>query len=304
MRSVSFLFPLALLYTAHALSSIDRPGGIRLNKVFKATYSRRQADALIESGRVSVNGRPVDSKGGFLDVPYVDEIQLDGKTIEGWEEMNRIHQQQEGDGRETKANLAQTSLEYVKYWKPIGVTCTTDPQIAGNIIKEIQRDGYNPKHRVFPVGRLDKSTSGIILLTSDGQLVNSALRSKHKRPKVYEVGVDRPIRSADLDRWRNGVVITTETVRNGVRKDTTAKTLPCEVEALDDYWLQMTLVEGRNRQVRKMTAALNYETIELHRVEFMGINLNSLEGPGDWAPLDKEEMKIVSDVLREAEGSN
>ena len=184
MRSVSFLFPLALLYTAHALSSIDRPGGIRLNKVFKATYSRRQADALIESGRVSVNGRPVDSKGGFLVVPYVDEIQLDGKTIEGWEEMNRIHQQQEGDGRETKANLAQTSLEYVKYWKPIGVTCTTDPQIAGNIIKEIQRDGYNPKHRVFPVGRLDKSTSGIILLTSDGQLVNSALRSKHKRPKL------------------------------------------------------------------------------------------------------------------------
>jgi len=295
-------------------------GGIRLNKVFKKTHSRREADALIESGRVAVNGVPVTEKGGFLVRPYVDEISLDGTVVEGWEEMNsaardnqddeNLRQQQwqsQSVGKERSSNKIQKQreqFEYIKYWKPRGVTCTTDPKVPENIITAIRRDGYRPPHRVYPVGRLDKDTSGLILLTSDGRLPNAALRSKNKRPKVYEVRVDKPIRQKDLQRWRDGVVITTETVRNGVRKSTTAKTLPCKVEKLggdiDPRLMRMTLVEGRNWQVRKMTEALGYRTEQLERVEFACIGLDHLDGPGDWAPLDRREQKIVEDLLRDA----
>lgn len=285
--------------------------GIRLNKVFKKTHSRREADALLESGRVEVNGKCVMQKGGFLVVPYVDEVKLDGKVVEGWEEMNGIPQNQlaskdttshktDSQKRRNGAPASTRQFQYIKYWKPRGVTCTTDRKIPSNIIDAILSDGYQPRHRIYPVGRLDKDTSGLILLTSDGRLPNSALRMKNKQPKNYEAVVDRPIRRADLQRWRDGVVITTDVARNGKHKSITAKTLPCDAQLLDPYCVQLTLVEGRNRQVRKMTAALDYTTVELMRTEFMGIGLDPLEGPGDWGLLDEEEMEIVQNVLQSA----
>lgn len=287
-------------------------GGIRLNKVFKETHSRREADKLVESGRVEVNGKRVMQKGGFLVVPYVDEVKLDGKVVWGWEEMNGIHPDTalankvhvRGSRQERRPahTLSTKPFQYIKYWKPRGVTCTTDRKIPSNIIDAIMSDGFKPRHRIYPVGRLDKDTSGLILLTSDGRLPNSALRMKNKQPKVYEALVDRPISRADLQRWQDGVVITTDVARNGKHKSVTAKTLPCDARILDDdrYRVQLTLVEGRNRQVRKMTAALDYTTVELMRTQFMGIGLDPLEGPGEWAALDKEEMNTVRRVLKGA----
>ena len=293
-----------------------------MNKVFKKTHSRREADKLLESGRIEVNGERVMQKGGFLVVPYVDEVKLDGKIVEGWEEMNGIqpppppprgnvnskdlrrsitnNSDDKEHRRKQNTPISTKQFQYVKYWKPRGVTCTTDRKIPSNIIDAILSDGYRPRHRIYPVGRLDKDTSGLILLTSDGRLPNSALRMKNKQPKIYEAVVDRPIRRTDLQRWRDGVVITTDVARNGKHKSITAKTLPCDAELLDDYCVQLTLVEGRNRQVRKMTAALDYTTVELMRTEFMGIGLDPLEGPGDWALLDEDEMDIVKGVLENA----
>jgi len=204
------------------ISSGDEEG-IRLNKVFKATHSRREADDLIASGRVSVNGKPVDSKGGFKVIPFRDIISLDGKPIQGWEGMNALadpDRQQSSASGKSKAtsnqqqsqsqsqsssrdnNLQMEQFEYVKYFKPLGVTCTTDSRIRDNIIDSIERDGYKPRHRVYPVGRLDKETSGLILLTSDGRLVNSVLRGEKKQPKVYKVMVDRRLDDYHLQRLR------------------------------------------------------------------------------------------------------
>lgn len=169
--------------------------GIRLNKVFKATHSRREADKLIESGRVCINGTPVQTKGGMRVIPYRDEISLDGKIIRGWERMNAIDENNNdvgthGNQIDVGGDLNTSSFEYVKYYKPRGVTCTTDLRIDCNIIDAIRSDGYHPKHRVYPVGRLDKDTSGLIILTSDGRMVNSVLRGERKQEKVYNVMVN------------------------------------------------------------------------------------------------------------------
>jgi len=178
---------------------------IRLNKVFKATHSRRQADNLIQEGRVSVND---EISYGCMVVPFQDVVALDGQIVTGWEDMNAIRQKDDVDSH----------LEYVKYWKPRGVTCTTDLNIKGNIVDEItQVDGYRPKHRIYPVGRLDKDTSGLILLTSDGRVPNASLRSQNRQSKVYRVRVHAPLADEDLEHLKNGVVITTVAQRDGKR---------------------------------------------------------------------------------------
>jgi 23S rRNA pseudouridine2604 synthase len=283
--------------------------GIRLNKVFKATHSRREADALIESGRVSVNGKPVQAKGGFKVIPFVDHVALDGIPIQGWEAMNGFATKQKQNAvtpkKEPKKSPPITAstrnFEYIKYYKPRGVTCTTDRSIKSNIIDDlIQKRGYQPKHRVYPVGRLDKDTSGLILLTSDGRLPNSALRGQFKQPKIYQVYVDKPLQPNDLRKLRDGVVITTVAQRDGGGKALTAPTLPCRVEPISSRGVTMTLVEGRNRQIRKMMQALGYEVVELHRIQFMGITLDPLTRAGEWVNLNDSEMKMVQDVLERA----
>ena len=185
---------------------------IRLNKVFKATHSRRQSDLLIQQGRVSVNGiriLPTTSRGGSSSssssddddnagvgikvMPYVDEVRLDGKIVEGWEEIhgfsrpssspsssssvgeyavhsNPYAQFQSSKDKTTATNKDKSkndinrnrTYQYIKYWKPRGVICTTDRSIRNNIMEQLNKDGYFPPHRVFPVGRLDKDTSGKI----------------------------------------------------------------------------------------------------------------------------------------------
>ena len=220
-------------------------GGIRLNKVFKATHSRREADALIKSGRVCVNGVPVEANNlGKKVVPFQDVISLDGKVIDGWEAMNAINKREIQNNTQMQIRIAKdhrsqsglhdhgdkynhsinnndddlhhhhrtnnaatssssSSFEYIKYYKPVGVTCTTDSRIKDNIIDDlIHNHGYRPRHRVYPVGRLDKETSGLILLTSDGRVVNSVLRGENKHAKVYNVMVNDSLTETDLQRLR------------------------------------------------------------------------------------------------------
>lgn len=383
---------------------------IRLNKVFKATHSRRAADELICNGRVCVNGVRVTARDvGVRVTPYEDVITLDDEVVVGWEGMNyavlvdgrsdvetaaaaaaapptmvneegyheakenkgndrRIdinnatekiytdderwndhHHQQKEHEQQQQSLLEQqqqqrrhllrqsiSTFEYVKYYKPIGITCTTDPLIKDNIIHSIcNQSGYMPKHRIYPVGRLDKLTSGLILLTSDGRLVNSVLRRENKYPKVYEVTVDVELTNEHINQLRNGIIIKTISQRSsssssnndkGRDKNTLiARTRPCIVTRIigndddgssssskNNRSCRMTLIEGRNRQIRKMMGALGLTVISLRRIEFMGIQLHSdnnsttaipssssssLKRPGDWAYLNKDEMKLIEDAL-------
>ncbi|OEU23474.1 pseudouridine synthase, partial [Fragilariopsis cylindrus CCMP1102] len=234
--------------------------------------SRREADKLIAEGggRITINNIPVTSKGGHFVIPYIDIIRLDQNLVQ-------------------ESSSDQYKFEYIKYWKPKGIICTTDLTIPYNIINELQTvDGYNPtsKKRIYPVGRLDKDTSGLILLTNDGRLPNSSLRQQYKKSKVYELKLNycltgkQELQNA-IDRLSKGVTITTETVRNGIRKSLTALTKPCYVEPIytDDnsgeevWWLRVVLEEGRNRQVRKMINTIGYSVIELERVSFADITL-------------------------------
>lgn len=167
--------------------------GIRLNKVFKATHSRRAADDLILSGRVTVNGVPVENKGGFKVIPFLDEVALDGRIIHGWEALNGlIKSSGESEDFDPKTKKKQQhisslphleispintdSFEYIKYWKPRGVVCTTDRSIQDNIIDSIIDDGFRPRHRVYPVGRLDKDTSGMYD-NEAGYLMSSSIQN-------------------------------------------------------------------------------------------------------------------------------
>jgi pseudouridine synthase len=311
--------------------------GVRLNKVFKAKYSRRVADSFIATGRVRINGSPVHTKGGTFVVPYKDIIELDGKVVKGWEDLvvmeaqqqqhhqhhSQLKEEEKWKEKNIQSNKNKDSVslslqglsgssssntdpfEYVKYYKPLGVTCTTDPKVKRNIIDEITlRNGLKPRHRIFPVGRLDKDTSGLILLTSDGRLPNASLRLSQKQPKTYIVTVDRDISEETIQKLQSGIVITTVAQRDrGVRKPFTARTKPCIVErgglgtTTANRTVIITIMEGRNRQIRKMMEALRLNVVALKRVKFAGITLDGLKFPGDWKRLNQKEMKIIELIL-------
>jgi len=270
--------------------------------VFKSTYSRRQADDLIGSGRVTVNGNPINSKGGFRVVPFTDKVELDGKVFRGWEEMNGFVRNNKKDPKSfqktNKMTTDEKALEYFKYWKPKGIVCTTDRSVGSNIIDSIVSKGCSPKHRIYPVGRLDKDSSGVIILTSDGRLPNALLRGEFKKQKTYKVTVNKSLKMSDLRKLAEGVVITTVAQRDGNRSDPlTAKTLPCVVEQIEKDILLITIVEGRNRQIRKMLDALDYDVVRLHRIEFCGIKLKPLSRSGEWAKLSQDELRVISSSL-------
>ena len=241
LQSPSYILLYIVLYInkIHVNAFSQSPEPIRINKVLKKTHSRRQADQLIADGRLSVNNEPVHSAGQRV-IPYQDKIRLDGRIVEGWEELNHL-----GSDESVSTSKHQV-FEYIKYWKPIGVTCTTDRRINDNIIDSLYHDGCNPKSRLFPVGRLDKDTSGLILMTNDGRLPNASLRGKYKHPKTYMVKADRPVSHHDIEKLRNGVVITTLAQRDGNRsKPLTAPTLPCDVRMVQSQYAQSHNLESR-----------------------------------------------------------
>jgi 23S rRNA pseudouridine2604 synthase len=222
---------------------------MRLNKFISETglCSRREADKWIEAGRVTCNGAPA-ALGTRVEAG--DEVRVDGKPVG-----------------------AKKRQVYIALNKPVGITCTTEQHIEGNIVELI---GY--AERIFPVGRLDKDSEGLILLTNDGDIVNEILRSENNHEKEYIVTVDRPITDLALRMMAEGVKIMG------------ALTKPCRVSRISDQTFRMILTQGLNRQIRRMCSALGYRAQRLQRVRIINLELGRL-GSGEWRELTAAEVK-------------
>lgn len=232
---------------------------IRINKYLSEVgfCSRREADRLLEEGRITINGR-VPELG--TKVSDEDEIFVDGKTIKKVEE----------------------EFVYIAFNKPVGIVCTTDTKREKNNIV----DYINHPKRIFPIGRLDKPSEGLILLTSDGDIVNKILRARNNHEKEYYVRVNKPITEKFLEKMRNGVPIL----------DTVTK--KCEVEKIDTMNFRIVLTQGLNRQIRRMCEHLDYEVKKLKRVRIMNIKLDL--AIGKWRNLTAEEMNELNGLLEDS----
>jgi 23S rRNA pseudouridine2604 synthase len=228
---------------------------VRINKFISETgfCSRREADKLVEAGRVTINGeRAVLGSQAITG----DEVRIDG-------------------------NLLQTESKtvYIALNKPTGITSTTEEHIKGNIV-----DFVGHHERIFPIGRLDKDSEGLILLTNDGDIVNRILRAEGRHEKEYVVTVDRPITSSFVTGMSSGVKILGE------------KTLPCEVTRISERVFRIILTEGKNRQIRRMCSAFGYEVRRLQRIRIMNIRLGALQ-TGEWRDLTPEEKTELGQML-------
>ena len=221
---------------------------MRLNKFISETgiCSRREADKWIAAGRVTWNGAPA-ALG--TQVSPGDRVCIDGTPL--------------GDKKKPI---------YLAFNKPVGITCTTEPGVEGNIV-----DFIGHAERIFPVGRLDKDSEGLILVTNDGDIVNEILRSENNHEKEYVVTVERPITDLALDMMASGVKIM------GVL------TKPCRVQRLDAAVFRIVLTQGLNRQIRRMCSALGYRAQRLQRVRIINIELGGL-GAGRWRELTEAEL--------------
>ncbi|HAP42090.1 MAG TPA: 23S rRNA pseudouridine synthase F [Nitrospira sp.] len=228
---------------------------MRINKLFteQGLCSRREADRLIAEGRVTING--VVAKLGDQVSPH-DVVARDGVVLQ-------------------RANRTV----YLKYHKPVGVTTTTELHVPRNIISEIRHP-----ERIFPIGRLDKDSSGLILLTNDGDIVNEILRVEHGHEREYRVEVDREFDEAFLAKMAQGVMILG------------ARTRPCTATRLGPHRFRIILTEGRNRQIRRMCQALGYRVVGLHRVRIMHITVEGLHA-GQWKDLSGEERRRLFQAL-------
>jgi 23S rRNA pseudouridine2604 synthase len=212
--------------------------------------SRREADTLISEGRVTVNGKPAVLG---TQVNEGDDVRLDGDRV--------------GGARKHKKPV------YIALNKPTGITCTTERHVAGNII-----DFVNHPERIFPIGRLDKDSEGLILLTNDGDIVNEVLRAEHHHEKEYVVSVDHAITPEFLDHMARGVRLSDATTR------------PCKVTRLGPKVFKIVLTQGLNRQIRRMCEALGYAVVTLQRVRIMHIRLGELP-LGRWRQLSPAEIQ-------------
>jgi 23S rRNA pseudouridine2604 synthase len=219
-----------------------------LNKYISETgvCSRREADQWIEAGRVTLNG--VRAQLG-LKVQDRDEVRVDGELIG-----------------------ARKRPIYIALNKPAGITCTTETHVKDNIV-----DFIGHPERIFPVGRLDKDSEGLILLTNDGDIVNEILRSENEHEKEYVVRVNRPITDLSLAMLAGGVKI----------MGTTTK--PCKVRRLSRDGFRIILTQGLNRQIRRMCSALGYRVQRLQRVRIINIDLGALP-LGEWRSLSEAEV--------------
>lgn len=228
---------------------------MRLNQFISSTgyCSRREADRLIASGDVKING-------------IVAEL---GMTAE------------EGDVVEVKGTVLSSKEKhvYIAFNKPIGITCTTESHIKGNII-----DYINHRERIFPIGRLDKDSEGLILLTSDGTIVNTILRSENNHEKEYIVTLDRPFDDHFLEDMANGVKIF-----NPVAKEYVI-TKKCVVKEIDERTFSIILTQGYNRQIRRMVSQFGYQVAKLKRIRIADITLENIPR-GKYRNLTEDEIK-------------
>src|SRR5450631_1085855 len=226
---------------------------MRLNKYISETgiCSRREADKLIEAGRVTCNGL-LAALG--TQVGEADEVRVDGRLL----------------------GLRKKPV-YIALNKPAGITCTTETHIEGNIIDLVRH-----KERIFPIGRLDKDSEGLILLTNDGDIVNEILRSENNHEKEYLVTVERAV--TDLSLKMMGEI-----------------TKPCKVSRINEKTFRMILTQGLNRQIRRMCSALGYRVQHLRRVRIINIELGTL-APGEWRELAEAEVAALLPRRRSASG--
>lgn len=224
---------------------------MRINKFISETgyCSRREADKLIDSGRVTINGEKAEL-GSQAELG--DDVRIDGRRI-----------------GEQKRHV------YIALNKPVGITCTTELHIKGNIV-----DFVAHSERIFPIGRLDKDSEGLILLTNDGDVVNPILRSEGKHEKEYIVTVDKPVTDAFLKGMASGVRILG------------SMTLPCKITKMTDRVFRIVLTEGKNRQIRRMCQAFGYHVRKLRRIRIMNIELGDLP-IGKWRDLTEQEKRVL-----------
>ncbi len=230
----------------------------RLNKFVSETgyCSRREADRLIQEGKILVNG-VVPELG--TKVTEADVITVDGKVI-----------------------TAQNDFVYLAFHKPPGIICTTETNVRDNIIDYIQY----PK-RIFPVGRLDRASEGLIFMTSDGDIVNKILRAGNNHEKEYIVTVDKPITAKFINEMGNGIPILDTVTRN------------CIVEKTGKHEFRIILTQGLNRQIRRMCDYLDFHVERLIRTRIMNVTLENLE-PGKLRELTAEELKTINGLIADS----
>ena len=217
---------------------------VRINKYLSEIgfCSRRAADKLIEQGRITVNGKPVE---------------MDGEQV----------------GKKTEKPV------YIAFNKPVGIVCTTDTKVEkDNII-----DYINYPSRIFPIGRLDKPSEGLIFLTNDGDIVNKILRARNNHEKEYVVTVNKPITKSFVDKMDKGVPILDTVTR------------PCVVKQTHEREFRIILTQGLNRQIRRMCEYLGYRVVRLKRVRIMNVTLDI--GKGKWRDLTTKELAEINRLV-------
>ncbi|MDC0104068.1 23S rRNA pseudouridine(2604) synthase RluF [Flavobacteriaceae bacterium] len=238
----------------------EQTEGIRLNKYLSEIghCSRRAADRLIEEGRVQINGVQVIMG---QKVTPLDRIEVDGVLVEDLQERN----------------------VYIAFNKPIGIVCTTDTRVEkDNII-----DYINYPTRIFPIGRLDKPSEGLILLTNDGDIVNKILRARNNHEKEYIVTVNNPVTTEFVEKMANGIPILDTITRK------------CVVEQIHKNQFRIILTQGLNRQIRRMCEYLDYRVVKLKRIRIMNIELNV--GVGKYRDLTKKEMVELQNLIADSD---
>ncbi|MDH6357317.1 23S rRNA pseudouridine(2604) synthase RluF [Parabacteroides sp. PF5-9] len=231
----------------------------RLNKyISNSGYcSRREADRFIESGNVTINGKRATI--GMRVYPG-QKVKVNGELI-----VNKIEP------------------VYIALNKPVGIVSTTDPAEKHNIVNFISHE-----QRIFPIGRLDKDSQGLILLTNDGDIVNKILRAGNNHKKEYIVTVNKPITKEFLTKMAQGVPILDRVTRR------------CELEQINPYTFKISLIQGLNRQIRRMCEYFNYDVLKLERIQIMNIKLGTL-GQGNWRDLTVPELEGLFDMLENSE---
>ena len=230
----------------------------RLNKFISETgfCSRREADKYIEQGRVSVNGNAPEMG---VKVAATDVVLVDGKPLK-----------------------TPPKRVYIAYNKPVGITCTTERKIQSNIVKAV-----NYPDRIFPIGRLDRPSEGLIFLTNEGDIVNKILRAGNNHEKEYVVTVDKPLNRQFVSKMANGIPIL----------DTVTK--KCKVTQTAPKEFKIILTQGLNRQIRRMCEYLGYEVVTLKRTRIMNVTLKGLK-VGQWRHLSDVEMAQINDSIADS----
>ena len=229
---------------------------MRINKYIaeSGVCSRREADKLIEEKRVTINGKICEL--GTV-VESGDQVCIDGDPI----------------GKKKKK-------VYIALNKPVGIECTTDSRVAENIVNFVDHP-----ERVFPIGRLDKDSEGLILMTNDGDIVNKILRAENNHEKEYIVTVNKPITDDFLQGMANGVEILGR------------KTKPCKIYLMDKTTFRIILTQGLNRQIRRMCEVFDYRVLNLRRIRIMNIRLGLLK-TGHWRNITKNEMNELMSLIK------